>query len=195
MHVNLMLESERRSASPVSLQMTIRIILGTLAAVFLMVLISVFSTHRALKNSVRYNEDEWVRTEPKYKAALQLRDDLARKTATLKEIQSWRESRIAWGRQLEYLQEVVPSAIQLTELRVTHDLLVMTNNVPARVFEMRLSGRTGALRSEADVSEFRQALSGQPPFDKFMEAVSIPPGAFRQDPATKSDRVFEITCK
>ena len=96
---------------------------------------------------------------------------------------------------MEYLQQVIPPSIQLTEMRVTHDLLVMSNNVPARVFEMRLSGRTGALRSEANVSEFREALSGQPPFDKFMETVSIPPGSFRQDPATKSDRVFEISCK
>jgi len=71
---------------------------------------------------------------------------------------------------------------------------VLSNNVPVRVFELRLAGRTGALRSEANVSELREALAGQPPFDVFIENVSIPPGSFRQV-REQSDRTFEIVCK
>lgn len=190
-----MIDTERRSASPVPLPVVIRIGVGALVVLGLMLGVSLFSSYRALANNVRQAEEEWKRTEPKYKAALQLRSDLANKAATLKEIQSWRQTRIAWGDQLAQLQRIVPSMIQLTELHVTHDLLVASNNVPARVFELRLSGRTGSLRSEANVSELREALSAQPPFDALIETVSIPPGSFRQDPASKSDRTFEMVCK
>jgi Tfp pilus assembly protein PilN len=195
MRVNLILESERRSTSPVSLSVVIRTAAGVAILLVMMFVVSLISSYRALNNSVRYVDEEWKRTEPKYKAALQIRGDLEKTTATLKEIQSWRETRLAWGQQMEYLQQVVPPLVQLTEMRVTQDLLVLSNNIPARVFELRLSGRTGSLRSEANVSELREALAGRPPFNAFIESVSIPPGAFRQDPAVKSDRTFEIVCR
>jgi hypothetical protein len=143
---------------------------------------------------VKYAEEEWKETEPKYKAALQLRADLAAKEAVMNEIRGWRKSRVAWGEQLGHLQEAVPDSIQLTELHVTHDTLLLTNT-PARVFVMDVSGRTRAERSEANVSDLQEKLAKHPPFDKFIDSALIPPGSFRQDPSIKSDRIFEIVCK
>jgi hypothetical protein len=195
MRVNLMLESELRSASPVSFTMFVRMVAGTGVVLFILLLASLFTSYRALQNNVRYAGESWAQTEPKYIAALQLRSNLTLRAVTLKEIQGWRKTRIAWGGQLESLQTVIPPLVQLTELRVTQDLLVTTNNIAARVFELRLVGRTGALRSEANVSELREALASQPPFDTILESANIPAGSFRQDPVNKTDRVFEIVCK
>lgn len=195
MRVNLMLDTERRSASPVSLVMIVRTLVGTVIVVFLLLVTAVFTSYRALQNNVRYTEAAWKQAEPKYLAALLLRSNLTQKVATLSEIEGWRKTRIAWGRQLESIESVIPPLVQLTEMHVTQELLLASNNIPSRVFELRLIGRTGAVRSEENVSELQSALAGQPPFDVLIETAGIPPGSFRQDPVSKSDRVFEIVCK
>jgi Tfp pilus assembly protein PilN len=195
MRVNLMLDTEMRSASPVSLTMIIRTAAGTLIVLFLLLVLSLFTSFRALQNNVTYTGQAWKQTEPKYLAAVQLRSSLTQKIATLREIQGWRNTRITWGGQFETLETVIPPMVQLTEVIITQDLLLMSNNIPARVFELRLAGRTGAVGSEASVSEIREALVSQPPFDEMIETASIPPGSFRQDPVNRSDRAFEIVCK
>lgn len=195
MHINLILETEQRSASPVSMAAFFKITGGTIIAVTILWLLSVYAAYRNLQASVEHAANRWKTTEPKYIAAQQLRADLLQKSAKLKEIQNWRTTRIDWGFQMDSLQSITPSMIQLSELRISQDILVRSNNIPARVFELRLTGRTGAARSEINVSEFQTALFKQPPFDAFIETVSIPAGAFRQDPVNKTDRVFEIVCK
>ena len=194
MHINLIFEEEQRSASPVSLGLVLR-----LAAVVVLVLAAVgafsfYAGYHSLKNQLRSAEEEWEKTEPKYKAAVQMRKDLADRTATLNEIRGWRDSRIAWGTQLGNLQPVVPAVIQLTELRVSQTILSLANNIPGRAFEMKISGRTVAARSEANVVQFMDALK-QPPFAGVIKSAELPPGAFRQDPAIKTDRIFDIICK
>ncbi len=195
MHINLILENEQRSASPVSLSMLIRIVSGTIVTALVLWIVSIYVSYRELQNNVRYCDTEWTQTEPKHLAAKQLREDLIQKSAKLKEIQGWRSTRIEWGRQLENIQAITPTMIQLTELRLSQDNLMLSNNIPARFFDLRISGRTGSARSEVNVSGFQEALFKQPPFDKFVESVNIPSGAFRQDPITKTDRIFEIVCK
>lgn len=195
MHINLILDNEQRSASPVSLAMVIRIAIGTVTTAVILWVISMYVSYRELQNSARYCSNEWAQTEPKHLAAKQLREDLIQKSAKLKEIQGWRSTRIEWGKQLENIRGIIPPVIQLTEIRLGQDILVTSNNIPARVFELRLSGKTGSAGSEANVGRLQEALFKQPPFDTFVESATIPSGAFRQDPINKADRIFEIVCK
>jgi Tfp pilus assembly protein PilN len=194
MHVNLLLEEEQRSSSPVSLGLAIRLAVITVSVLFIVGAFSFYAEYRALQNQVTSTTDDWKRTEPKYKAAVQLRNELADRNVTLNEITGWRDSRIAWGKQLETLQQAVPAVIQLTELRVSQMVLSLSNNVSARVYEMRISGKTAAPRSEVNVVQFLEAFK-QPPFSGVIESAVLPPGAFRQDPTAKTDRIFEIICK
>lgn len=194
MQINLIFEEEQRSASPVSLGLILR-----LAAIVVIVLavvgaFSFYAGYHTLKNQVQAVQDDWKKTEPKYKAAVQMRNELVERTATLNEIKGWRDSRIAWGDQLGNLQPVVPAVIQLTEMRVSQTILSLSNNLTGRAFEMRISGRTAAARSEANVVQFMDALK-QPPFAGVIKSAELPPGAFRQDPASKTDRIFDIICK
>lgn len=166
------------------------------AILFLVVFwIALFTVgYRSLRNQVNALEMEWKLTDPKYKAALQIRNDLSDRMDTVKALNAWREARIAWGEQLAGIAPIVPDIIQLTEIRVSHAVLSVSNNIPARVFEAKFSGRTPAPNSEANVVQFLDGFSG-PFFAPFVETALLPPGAFRQDPVMKSDRIFEIVCK
>jgi hypothetical protein len=150
--------------------------------------------YRSLKNQVNSLDTEWKSTEPKYKAAIQVRNELAERLETRKALQSWRGARISWGGQLENLGRIVPDVIQLTEIRVSHTVMVVSNNIPGRVFEAKFSGRTGATHSEVNVVQYLEGFKGKP-CSQFIESAILPPGAFRQDPVVKSDRIFEIVCK
>jgi hypothetical protein len=197
MHVNLILDAERRSASPVPMTTLIRLVFASLVLLLLLAAFSIFSGFRNLQREVRGAREDWHRSEPKYEAAIKLRNDLALQKSILDEITGWQKARLEWGRQLEVLQKVVPASVQMTDLRVGQLLLVLTNNAAGRVFEMRLAGRTGEA-SGADVDELRQAFTNQPPFVQVVEEAVIPPGAFKQDPthgASRNDRVFEIVCR
>lgn len=194
MHVNLLLDEERRSSSPVSLGLIIRLTVITVLVLLIVGAFSFYAEYRTLQNQVASTTDEWKRTESKYTAAVQLRNELADRNVTLNEIKGWRDSRIAWGKQLESLLPAVPAVIQLTELRVNQMVLSISNNVSARVYEMRITGKTAAPRSEVNVVQFLEAFK-QPPFAGVVDSAILPPGAFRQDPVAKTDRIFEVICK
>jgi hypothetical protein len=193
MHINLILELEQRSASLVQPQVLVRALFGSLGVLVFVAAFSFFSSYRSLKHEAEGVVEEWRRTEPKYKAALQLRTDLSLRGDLLKEIAGWRDTRLGLGAQLEAIQMAVPPMIQLTDLQVSHDLFVVSN-VPARIYELRLSGRTSATGSEVNVGEFTETLH-QTPFDVWIESAMIPPGRFRQDNQVKTDRIFEIVCR
>jgi hypothetical protein len=194
MHINLILEAEQRSASLVQPHVLVRTLAGGAGVLLFLAVFSFFASYRNLQQEAEAVVDEWRRTEPKYKAALQLRTDLGLRCDLHKEISGWRDTRLGWGAQLAALQMAVPPMIQLTDLQVSHDLFVMSNNVPARVYELRLSARTSAAGSEVNVGEFTETLR-QTPYDAWIESAVIPPGRFRQDSQVKTDRVFEIVCK
>ena len=194
MHINLISQEEQRSASLVSPMLGLKLFGIIFLVLGLVWGVSFTTRYRALQNQTRASEDEWERTEPKYKAALQLRGDLAGAESLLKELKIWRDSEPAWSTQLENLRSIVPSVIQLTDLRVSQTILSISNTITARAFEMRLSGKTAAPRSEANVTQFLEGFK-QPVFTPAVESATLPPGAFRQDPISKTDRVFEIVCK
>jgi len=198
MHVNLILDTEKRSASPVPMTVLIRLALATLVLLVVLAVFTVFSGFRNLQREVRWAHEEWRQNEPKYEAAIKLRNDLVLQKSILEEMKGWQEARVGWSRQMEALQGAVPPSVQLTDLRMGHLLLVLTNNnAAARVFEMRLAGRTGEA-SGANVGDLRSTLTNQPPFAGLVQEADIPPGAFKQDPAHdagRTDRIFEIVCR
>lgn len=194
MQINLIYEDEQRSASPVSLWLMARLTIGALLFLLAFWIVMFTVGYRSLRNEVDTLEMEWKSTDPKYKAAIQVRNDLAGRQDTLKALNAWREARIAWGGQLESIAPIVPDVIQLTEIRASHTVMSVSNNIPARVFEVKFSGRTAVSKSEANVVQFLDGFKSAP-FVRFVDTAFLPPGAFRQDPVMKSDRIFEIVCK
>jgi len=194
MHVNLILDEEKRSSSPVSLGLIARLAAMALFVLGAVWVFSFYSSYHALQGEVRYLDEEWTRTESKYKSATQLRNDLAEREATLGEILGWRDARIEWGHQLEAVQAVMPAVIQLSELHVNHSIAAQAGGTSAMVYEMRFSGQTPAERSELNVIQLLEGLKG-PAFGRFIESAILPSGSFRQDPTDKNARAFNIVCK
>jgi len=194
MHINLIYEEEQRSASPVSFWLMVRVAIGTCLFFVVYWIVMFILGYRALSHQVEFSDSEWKFTEPKYKAAIQLRNELAERRDTLKALEGWRNARIAWGGQLEYLGRIVPEVVQLSEVHVSHTVLVVSNDIPARVFEAKFSGRTAAVRAEENVVQFLDGFKTKP-LSQFVESAILPSGAFRQDPVMKSDRIFEVVCK
>ena len=194
MHINLIYPEEQRSASPISVALIIRLVVVAVAVLVSVVVFSFYWEYKGLQDRVAAKETELKMLDAKYKAAIQTRNEVAIKGDVLKEIQAFRNTRIAWGEQLQNLQRAVPAVIQLTDMRVSQTVLTLSNNISARVFEVRLAGRTAAARSEVNVVQLLDALK-EPPFKGVVESATLPPGAFRQDPVNKTDRVFEIICK
>lgn len=194
MHINLIYKVEQRSASPISIALMLRLVIGVFAFLVVFGVVMFFVGYSSLKHQVNALESEWKYADPKYKAAIQVRQELSERADTLKALQGWRDARIAWGGQLDSLGLMVPAVIQLNEIRVTHAVLLVSNNTPTRVFEVKFSGRTSADRSEVNVVDFLNGFK-EKPFSQFVESALLPPGAFRQDPVIKSDRIFEVVCK
>jgi len=194
MHINLIYEEEQRSGSSVSLALMLRVTVGAVAFLMLVGIVSFYSGYRTLQNRVQIGIDTWKETEPKYKEAIRIRSELAIESDVLKEIQGWRTARVAWGEQLEQLQPAIPAVIQLTELRVGQTILLVSNNIPARGFELKIAGHTAAEGSEVNVVRLLDALKAAP-FKETIEAATLPPGSFRQDSINKTDRAFDVVCK
>ena len=194
MHINLIYVDEQRSASPVSLWLMARVAMGVVLFLVAFWIFLFTVGYRSLKNQAESLDREWAHTEPKYKVAMQVRNELSDRMDTMKALQGWRDARIAWGAQLDSLGSIVPAVIQLTDIRVSQTVLVVSNNIPGRVFEVKYFGRTGAAQSEVNVVQFLDGFKMKP-FSQFVQSAFLPPGAFRQDPVMKSDRIFEIVCK
>jgi Tfp pilus assembly protein PilN len=197
MHINLILDAEKRSASPIPLALVLRLAVAVGVLLILLVVFLFFNSYRTAARELQWAQADWKQNEPRHQAAIGQRTDLAFQKTVLEEIQGWPPSRLAWGKHLLALQQVVPDSIQLTELRISQSVVSVSNTVPVRAIELRLAGKTGEA-SGANVSLLRQLLTNTPAFTGLVDEASIPVGAFRQDPDTaagRNSRVFEIVCR
>lgn len=197
MRVNLILDAERRSASPVPMRF-VRRLLGLVLILLCCVGVAAFvSGLRTLQQELRQAEADWRQMEPRHQTVVALRFDNAYQRSVLSELRSWTNARVGWSRQLEGLRRSVPANVQLTDLRVTAVMLLQSNNLAGRVFELRLAGRTTD-PSGSSVSLLQRSLNHQAPFAGLVQEATVPPGAFRQDPApqaSRTDRLFEIVAQ
>jgi Tfp pilus assembly protein PilN len=198
LRVNLILESEQRSASFIQPRTALRIGGGVLTAIPVVAVGVFLLSYRAQRLELQNMQAEWRRLEPRFAASLKLKEELALQTEIRNELEACRRTRIAWADHLGALRDAVPASVQLTEMRVTHQMIVTTGGVPARVYEINLAGKTGGTHPESNVREFQNALATGPAFESMVESVQVPPNSFKQDPdrkATRNDRVFELVCK
>jgi hypothetical protein len=197
LRVDLILPTEYRSGSRITLSGVTRILTIILPIIVVLLLSLVFTKFRTLRSDVQRQEAQWLKMEPQYKTALNLWQDTIRRNGVLSEIQGWHAARVEWHKQLKALQAAVPPQIQLTSLRVD-DLIQVVSNKTVRVFKMQIKGRASGQNPEDRVAALRSELTRNPVFAPVVKSAEVPPGSFGQDPspnAAKSDRVFEIVCE
>jgi len=184
LRVDLILETEQRSASPVSLNFIIRVVAITLLSVLVLV-------------RLRQYENNLEMIKGKHDAYLSLKANMVIKRAVLAECQGWENSRIEWCKVMDAFQRLVPATIQLRDVKVER-LNSTVNKKPVRLFTINIKGKATTDNAANDVEKLRQDLLKAPEFAGRLKEVVIPQGSFKVDPApaaAKTDRVFELVCR
>jgi len=188
--VDLILKSERRSASPINMRSLSRLA-TVLVPVALVAVVVVYAVNIAtLKSKVRMVERAWEEAEPKRKEALKLRAVAGRNETILQELEKWKQARISWSDHLRALQETVRPSIQMTKLQVLQSVQIMEGGVPARVFTVAIEGIAVGRSAKEDVDHLQRGLRTVEPFDRTGEDVAIT--HFAAAPGRRSDRVFSL---
>jgi hypothetical protein len=195
LRVDLILESEQRSASLISQKSLIRIVSIVVPVVIIVFMALQVTRLLAVKSEEKAVEARWLTTEPLEKKAGELAGVRRANDALLAELEGWSKSRVRWNEQLVALMTVVPTNIQLTELRIGQTFQVIQDKVPARVFAMSLKGMAYGAEAESSVKKLEQIFSQDASFSNVIQKVEVPMyGAANTEGAGKDDRVFEIRC-
>lgn len=195
LRVDLILESEQRSGSIVTVKSLVRIV-SILVPLIVVLLLSwqAYGVVR-IKSELRSTEARWQSVEPLEKKAKELAQERQANEDQLAQLNGWRKSHIDWNAHLLQLFHSVPENIQLQNLRVSQALQVTSNKAPARVFTLELRGKAFGAEAESSVNSFKRLLSDDPAFTNDLIKVEVPLfGADTAAGAGKNDRVFEIRC-
>jgi hypothetical protein len=193
--VDLILPSEQRSGSVLSIKSILRIVSIAVPSIILVLFALGIMSMLRLKNEYNLYKGEKDATEPREKTAVKVRGELGQNRGTLNEITGWSASHIDWHKQFQGLQLAVPEQIQFTGLKIDQSLPV--DSVPARVFSCTADGKTRGSTPQSDVQLLISQMKSQPLMAALLsqDSVRIVPGSFGDDPdknAPSHARVFTI---
>ena len=202
-HVDLLLDEERRTASPINVGMVLRLGAFGLVAVFLLATMFLFIENRDVQIRVSNAKSRWEHLKPQYTALLALRDSLNELRASSRQIESCRRSRLTLGTELAQLQLGVPEDIQLTALRVNQFVgnPKAGGSAATRSYEMRISGKVSEEDPKGNVDRLIAYLSAAS-YTGRVESVVVPNNGFRKENIrisaageTRTDWFFELVCR
>lgn len=188
LRIDLILESEQRSASLLDLKALKR--MGMIIGPAILILVLVFAILRATQQgrTLANLETKWQTEQPLVAEADKWQTELIKSRDIHNEFEGWRKSRIDWHEQIVKLAEITPAEIQLTGYRMTHAL---ARGRPVRSFSVTLEGKTSGEDAEETVQNFLQRLENIP------EISRVQIMDFRADTspnAQRYDRVFRLEC-
>jgi len=162
MRVDLILESEQRSASVVNLKSVIRISSVSLPVILLVIVASIAVNMITLNSELKMLEGEVQAIGSKEKTAETLIKGFAVNREIMNELEGWRKSHIDWYEQLLAMQKEVPSEIQLSAMRISHEFDLIDKKIPVRAFTVALEGNTTGERAELNVHRLKRGLEDSP---------------------------------
>jgi Tfp pilus assembly protein PilN len=194
LYINLLLESEARSASRVSRKFIIRLAIGLVGLSFLLLIIIVSAGAHFAHQQLLSAEQDKKQLKNAFRAVNELRQELAGLQELTNAIASWAQTRPDWPALLSGLQSVVPANIQLVRLTASENI-VPVDKVPARVVTLYLQGKAAGEHSETDVQELEKSLGEKPPFKGMIESARVIHFESAQNGAQGNMRNFDIECR
>jgi len=189
LRIDLILESEQRSATTLNLKLVGRVLLFALPTLLgLIILAATFSLIR-LKGQLRDAEAQWLVDEPRMKAVQEIRKQANANLAILQELESWKNSHVDWGNQLRGIQEVFPATLQLTTLTLA-DSIDPKIQPPTCNALITLRGKAFDTNADRDVQRLRRALQRTVFFTNLVTDAEV--RQFEWDPANRNNRLFQI---
>jgi len=198
-HVNLLLDDERRSASPVNMSMVLRLGAVVAIAALFLAIVMLFMASRDVQIRATDAESKWVHLKPQHDALLALRALRNELRASSRQIEACRRSRLPLGVELTQLQLGVPAEIQFTTLRINQ--FVGNQKAGAtRSYEMHITGKVAGDDPKGNVDELIRVFSAAAYTDR-VESVTVPNNSFRKETRvashgeTRTDWFFELVCR
>jgi hypothetical protein len=195
LRVDLLLDTERRSSSLLSMKSVLRI--SALVIPLILAALATFGVMGLLISvrELRMLDARWQQMEPRTKDAAKLLSEFQANREVMKVLEGWRHARVAWHEQFAGIMRVVPAEVQLTHLSVASTIGAVSNKAPARVFAMTLQGRATGPEAELRVQEIEARLLSAAPFSSLTKKAEVTQfGSDTAPNANKDDRVFQILC-
>jgi len=172
LRVDVILESEQRSTSPVDIKTVARIAVGSLLALLVIgILYSVWGAKSAQRRKIDF-ETEWAARSKLAARIRQDTNDLYQYTDIHNEVAGWEKSRILWHQHLADFQALVPPNIQITSFLVDEQVPV-AGKVATRNFTLNLQGRAEGENPRSIVDGFLAALRHGAGFSNMVESASV----------------------
>lgn len=191
LHVNLILATERRSGSDVSLKFLLRVALILLATLLVMGATALALGARGARRERLAVESQKQDIDPIYKSVLQARGELNKLKPLVDLLDGWQTNRLGLSRYLRELQATVPAKLQLTRLTLQNNLDA-AGSPPGWVGSVYLRGRAAGQAADADVRSLNRCLNTLPYFDALMEQAEVKRFAADEEQTGEDVRVFEI---
>lgn len=193
LQINLILDSEMRSSSTVSLKFMVRVAAVGVPILLGIVIAGLIIGGRSARQSLRFAEQQKSQLDPVYKSVIGLKYELQECRQMADVLEGWGASRTDWHLLLRQIQGVMPPSIQLLRLTV-NETIEQVNNAPVRTSGMYMKGKVVGERAEDDVQSLDKMLKEKSPFTNLFSKVDVKRFEAAENVADKNIRVFEIEC-
>jgi len=194
LRVDLILETEQRSASIFNLKTAIRAVIVLIPTTILAIFLFSLMGYWGLKSQLNGKKTEEEIKKPKVERADALRAEVDLNEAIKNELQGRKNSALDWHRQLVELMKITPEEMYFDSLRVIHGFHT-ENNETFRKFDMTITGKSKGERSVDNVLLLKRSLTINDLFKKYTNPPEVPVFKEDADPgAKKTDRIFRIEC-
>lgn len=191
--VDLILESEQRSASLISQKMLIRTLYVVLPVSVALMIASAVTNILMLKSECAQLEDTWKTRSPLAQKAVDIRADMNLHVDMQNELAGWKATHSRWSEELTMLQEAIPETIQLSSLLISQTIVPATP--PTRKYTLTLEGKSIGDSAADRVQSLQSYLTTNDYFASRIKKVEIPLfEADRAAGASKTDRQFRLLC-
>ena len=194
LRVDLILESEQRSASLFNLKSSIRFVTILIPSIIILLFLVSFAGYLSLKGQVKALETENEIKQPKVTRADTLSGEVAKNESMRKELSGLRNSAIDWHVQFVELMKLVPTEMYFDSIRAAQTYQT-ENKMAARKFSLTIAGKSKGAHSEDNVLLLKRALTISDFFNRYMPPPEVPIFNADESPgAEKTDRIFRIEC-
>jgi Tfp pilus assembly protein PilN len=203
LHFNLLKDEERKSSSPVRMQVMAPV-LSLIAVIGLLLWWAMTAAKMSTLEHERDTLTEEITTaQQSHKDVIRLKTQSLDIKASLQQLGFFKTSRQQWGETLAKIATAVPPDIQLTSLSIpapkppppdpkTHAVPAPTNTSEAVQLEIR--GYAGGEHPAEAVNTLLKALQSGA-FTNRIASATVPKGSIRQDVTRRDVLLFEIMCE
>ena len=193
--VNLIFESEQRSASKLNFKTVLRIFAVALPLLFLAIALQQAARHYVLQTNLRIRESRWESSEPRQRNAARQQSRLNLNMQIEAELVAWQKSAPQWDGVLLTIMESTPANIQVTTLRmqaIAAPGQPTGGSPPLRRPSLLIEGRVSEPEAMSAIIKMKEAIEEHPLTEPAISSADIINFAAAPTQYGSQMRVFSI---